>query len=173
MAIEALFNESYTKLLERARIESANETQTLALVEMSVSDVRIGFYKSLGKDRIDQIIAIPLAENPSTDDEILRASAANLEALWLTYILLPRLPTMFMSSSHTTTQAWNEEPLTRDSSALKEHMELLKVQLDQGLSELLVDETEYVSQDVRADSIGADVQYDLKDNYPAFGVFNR
>jgi len=63
MAVEALFNASYDDLLKRARIESANDEQTVALVNMSVSEVRIGFYKTLGATRVSEIIGYALVDN--------------------------------------------------------------------------------------------------------------
>jgi len=173
MAVEALFNASYDDLLKRARIESANDEQTVALVNMSVSEVRIGFYKTLGATRVSEIIGYALVDNPSTEEQILRADAANIEALWLTYLLLPRLPTTFMAGGHTVNQEWNEEPLTRDAESSQEYLDKLKEQIDSGLSDLVEDPDDYQSQNVRASSIGAEEPYLLKDNYPAYGVFNR
>ena len=173
MAVEALFNATYEDLLKRARIETAEEEQTVALVNMSVSEVRIGFYKTLGSDRVAEIQGYALVENPSTDEEILRADAANIEALWLTYLLLPRLPNLFMAGGSLVNQNWNEEPLTRDSENLQEFLDRLKEQIDSGLSDLVEDPDDYQSQTVRASSIGADEPYLLKDNYSAYGVFNR
>jgi len=173
MAVEALFNESYIELLERVRIETATEDQTVALVNMSVSEVRIGFYKTLGSDRVAEIISYPLVENPSTDEEILRADAANIEALWLTYLLIPRLPQLFMAGGHMVNQLFNEEPLTRDAEVSQEFLDRLKEQIDSGLSDLVEDPDDYQSQTIRASSIGADEPYLLKDQYTAFGVFDR
>lgn len=173
MAIEALFNSSYDKLLSRTRIASANDAQTVDLVDMAVSEVRVNFYKALGSTRVNQIVSYALAENPRTDEELLRADAANIEALWLTLLLVPRLPTMFMASEHLTNQVFNEEPLTRESRAIKDFIAVLQAQIDDGLAGLVVVPEDYESKEVRASSIGAETPYKLKDHYHAFGVFNR
>jgi hypothetical protein len=172
MAIETLFNESYEALLKRARIESATEEQTVSLVNMSVSEVRIGFYKTLGTERVDEIVAIPWTENPSTEDDILRVSAANIEALWLTYLLLPRLPNNFMSSAHLTSQQWNEDPLSRDSDGMQNYLDALKQQIDSGLADLVEDPDDYESKTVRASSVGPEEPYLLSNRVSAYGAYN-
>jgi len=78
-----------------------------------------------------------------------------------------------MAGGHTVNQEWNEEPLTRDAESSQEYLDKLKEQIDSGLSDLVEDPDDYQSQTVRASSIGAEEPYLLKDNYPAYGVFNR
>ena len=161
MATESLFNESIDELLKRARINTADDDQTVALIEMSVSDVRIGFRKYLGADRIAAIVAMDLVKNPVTDNEYIRAQAANIEVLWLTWFLIPRLPQYFMDNGNSVNNAFNLEPLTResDSSTMQKRLDLLWAQIESGLSDLVVNEEDFTSSTFRASSIGPEEDY--------------
>lgn len=137
MAVESLFNASREDLLKRVRINKADDEATLALVDMSISEVRTGFYSQLGTERIAFILGGSLVENPVMPAELLRATAANTEALWLTWLLAPRLPYLFMDNKASVGDAFNDEPLTRDSNAgQKRFLDNLKSQVDIGLSVL-------------------------------------
>lgn len=169
MAIDTLFNRSYEELLKRARIETATEEQTVMLVNMSVSEVRIGFYDALGTARVNEIKAFDLVDNPSTDEELLRAKASNIEALWLTYLLIPRLPNNFMAAGNLVNQQWNEEPLTRDSDNNKAYLDILKKQIDEGLADLVEDPEDYDTSAFRAASTGSEEEpYIIGDNFPGY-----
>lgn len=166
MAVEALFNSTYTDLVTKARIQSATDDQTTALVNMAVSEVRVGFYKELGADRVSEILSNPMVDNPSTEGELLRVNASNTEVLWLTYLLLPRLPTNYMSSAHLTSMSFNEEPLTREADNIKKNLELLKSQIDSGLAALVAVPEDYESKTFKATySVSSPVQL-IGDTFP-------
>ena len=78
MAVESLFNASRTALLQRARISTADDVQTLALVDQSINEVRIGFYRRLGSPRVNQIVGYSLTDNPTSDEELIRSQAAQI-----------------------------------------------------------------------------------------------
>jgi hypothetical protein len=163
MAVDTLFNESYDKLLMRARVETASDPQSVALIEMSVLDVRTGFFDKLGADRVNEILTYPYSELPVTEEELTRTKAANIEAIWLTYLLMQRLPYNMMSAFYKTNQIWNEEPLTRDVE--KDMLEVLKGQIDAGLADLAPGE--YDSDQVRSSSVGPDEPIFIRDLFPA------
>lgn len=167
MAAETLFNEDYETLLKRVRIESAKDEQTQELVAMSVSEARIGFYKALTSARVNAILAMDLVDNPSTDDEILRKHAANIEVLWVTFLLMERLPNLFMSSGHLVNQVFNEEPLTRDADPAQKAIESLKQQVDDGLADLVEVPEDYQSKSFQAFSVGPDEDVLIADTFPA------
>tara|TARA_R110002074_G_scaffold395300_1_gene583560 strand:+ start:2961 stop:3476 length:516 start_codon:yes stop_codon:yes gene_type:complete len=164
MATEALFNESYEELLKKARINTAQDEQTQELINMSVSEVRVGFFKALGSDRVITISSLDLVDNPSSDEEILRKDAANIEVLWLTYLLMQRLPHMSMAASSTVNQTWNQEPLTRDSN--KDQIEALQEQVNQGLADLVESPDDYASTLIRASSVGPDEDELIGETFP-------
>ena len=136
MAVEPLYNATLETLLKRTRIDTADDDQTNALVTQSVTEVRLGFYRSLGRDRAKAIAGYPLTDNPDTDEEILRARGAAVETLWLTWLLAQRLPFLFMDNRASTGDIFNDEPLTRDAAKLQDFLDALKEQIDEGLGEL-------------------------------------
>jgi hypothetical protein len=136
MAVEPLYNESKDDLLTRVRIKTADEEQTLALVDQVIQEVRLGFFSALGKDRAKEIAAYSYSDNPDTDQEILRVNGAVTEANWVTYLLVQRLPVIYMADRGATSDQWNEEPLTRDSGYIEEFLKNLKEEIDKGLGQL-------------------------------------
>lgn len=136
MAVEPLFNADLDSLLKRVRIETADDEQTLALVYQAISEVRIGFYRSITSARALTVAGYPLVENPTTDEEILRVTGANTEANWVTWLLAQRLPYLFMDNRASVQDSWNEEQLTRDSAGLSEFLDALKGEIDKGLGDL-------------------------------------
>lgn len=167
MATDTLFNEDYDELLRRARAHDISDEMTVSLVDMAVSEVRIGFYKELGTSRVAQIKGYDLTDNPETDEELTRKNAANIEVLWLTMLLLQRLPHVLLGSEHIVQEEWNEDPIIRNKKSDAETLiESLKKQIDAGLSDLVVDPEDYTSKTFRGSSTGADTQFLIKDNYP-------
>lgn len=138
MAVEPLFNADRDTLLKRVRIETADDEQTLKLVDQAMSEVRIGIYRAITSARATTIAGYSLVDNPTTDEEVLRATGANTEANWLTWILAQRLPCLFLDNRASTQDNWNEEQLTRDASGLQEFLDDLKAQIDLGLGDLLL-----------------------------------
>lgn len=134
--VEPLYNADLATLLKRARISTADDEQTLALVHQTVTEVRMGFYSKIGKDRATTIASYTLSDNPTTDQEILKASAAATEANWLTWLLAQRLPHLFMDNKASTGDMWNEEQLTRDTQTSKEFLDRLKSHIDEALADL-------------------------------------
>ena len=136
MAVEPLFNADLETLLNRVRIETADDAQTLALIYQSVNEVRLGFYSKLTTARALTIAGYPLEDNPTSDNAILRSTGANTEALWVTWLLAQRLPWTSMDNSASTADAWNDEQLTRDAKGLQEFLDALKLQIDEGIASL-------------------------------------
>ena len=163
MAVEPLYNASLDVLLDRARISSANDDQTIAMVHQSVTDVRIGFYSQLGRVRAQAIRAIATVENPETDDDTLKQTAISAEVIWLSILLIQRLPVLFMDNAGSVGDAFNDEPLTRDALALKAMLDDLKSQLSDLLEELADDDSNIKHAD-KASLNGPDTTYILADN---------
>jgi hypothetical protein len=138
MAVEPLYNSSKEELLKKVRIETADDEQTLALVDSVIQEVRVGFFTFLTRERAQEVAAYPLVENPSTDEEVLKTTAAVTEVNWVTYLLALRLPVIYMSNESGTRDSWNEEPLTRDSASIREFLSELKKAKDAGLGFLVV-----------------------------------
>lgn len=136
MAVEPLYNADLATLLLKARISKADDPDTLAAVHQAVTDVRLGFFSSLGKTRALQIAGYDFAENPETDEEILRSTGVSAEALWLTILLVQRLPVLFMDNT-AIRDVFNDEQITRDAnSKMAAFIKDMKAQLDQMLGEM-------------------------------------
>lgn len=136
MAVEPLYNESKDALLLRARIKTVDDVQSVALIDQSIQEVRLGFFQRLGKTRAKTITGYSYTENPDSDEEVLRVTAAATEANWLRYLLIQRLPHLSMAADSTVRDLWNEEPLTRDSGYLNEYLKQLKEEIDKGMGAL-------------------------------------
>lgn len=164
MAVEALFNSSLDALLKRVRIDKAEEP-TLTMVYQAISEVRVGFYSALGIDRVNLIRTYPLVDNPTTDNELMRANAANVEALWVTWVLIPRLPYLFMDNRASVGDSWEDEPLTRDASGMFAYLNNLKARIDEALNDL---------QPVPDDDVGVTKVSSIKAAVPysAFGIIH-
>lgn len=170
MAVESLFNASYTELLERVRVETVTDEQTVSVIQMTVTGVRTGFYKKLGESRVSELLGYSLVDNPSTLNEIARADAAGCEVLWVTYLLMERLPTLFMSSSSSSREIYNDTPLFRDSSADKDARKVidsLKAQVDALLAGLDTSDT-VKSTTLAARSIGATTPYIIDNEHVSY-----
>lgn len=111
---EPLFISDLDTLKSKLRLSGATEEDTLALVDLALSQVRISLFDALGADRITELLAIEPAVNPLTADEITRAKADLVEVLWVRLHLLRKLPTLFMDAAGSARQNWNEEGLTRN-----------------------------------------------------------
>ena len=136
MAVEPLYNESRDSLLSRVRVATADDEQTVSLVDQAIQEVRLGLFSRLGKERPKTIAGYAWSDNPDTDEEVLRVQAAAVEANWLTYLLAKRLPTLLMADEANTRDRWNEEPLTRDSAHVQQFLKDLKKEIDSGIGDL-------------------------------------
>lgn len=164
MAIEPLYYSSLEELYRTARIETADDTQTVAAVEQAVRDVRLGFYSKIGKTRALEVAGYSLTENPTTDEEILRSQGASAEALWLTIVLMQRLPVLFMDNN-ATNDVFNDEPLTRDAAGKSEAaIDSLKDQLDSLLGDLAAPEI-VVNGASKSSLNGPSTTYLISDNF--------
>lgn len=166
MAVEPLFNSSRTTLLQRARISTADDVQTVALIDQSISEVRVGFYRRLGSTRVTQIVGYSLVENPASDNELTRSQAAATESLWLTWLLAQRLPHLFMDNRASAGDAWSDEQLTRDTQVQKTYLDALKAQVEEGLASL----EEPVPDSIGANKCSSITNEDAEDVY-ASGTF--
>lgn len=78
--------------------------------------VRTGFYRRLGGTRVGQLVAITHADDPETDDEILRGIAETTEVNWTFVVLMDRLPMLWMDDSGGAWQQFNEQGTFRKMS---------------------------------------------------------
>ena len=171
MAVTPLYNADLTTLLQIVRIEPADDPNTLAAVYRAVSDVRLGLYSRLTKTRALEIAGYPLVDNPTTDEEVLRSQGASAEALWLTILLVQRLPTLFMDNN-AINDVFNDEPLTRDANGkMFDLIKAWKAQLDDLLGDLVAPD-ELSDSSVKSSLNGPSTKYLIDQQFVGNGLYN-
>lgn len=136
MAVNPLYTAVKSDFLDKIRLSTAKSDQTLAVIDVAISKVRVGFFSSITSDRALEIAGFTSSDNPTTENEILKSTAAVAEVLWVTASLIELLPNVFMEGETEARQNWNEEPLSRDSSALKTYKKNLEAQVQVMLGQL-------------------------------------
>ena len=173
LSVAPLFNTEEV-LLNRIRMATTVDSQTYAAIDTAIMDVRLGFFNKLTKDRALQIAGYADSTSPTTENEVLKANAAICEVYWVLHQLTALLPTMFLENLSNVRDNFNEEPLTRDSSALLEYRSGLwsKVQELLGLLEEPVVNagTTNVAGIGRVDSNGDDDPYIIDNNFIGLGI---
>lgn len=86
------------------------------IIDEAVLTVRAGFYRELGKTTVDQVLALPFVANPTTDNEVKRATANLIEVKWVRAELMRALPLMFMDGNADQTQIYHDEAAFREAS---------------------------------------------------------
>lgn len=134
MAVNPLYTDK-SQFLLNIRMSTVQDAQTLALVDVAIQNVRMGFIKSLGADRTFAIVAYAPSENPTTPDEITRTNAAVAEVLWTTALLVERLPHILVDGYGEQVE-FNNDPLKRDASYIAKYKDSLMQQVDSLLGQL-------------------------------------
>lgn len=115
MAVQPVFMPDRASLLARVRL--GEDDAPAGVVDQAMEEVRLWLYNAnygLGRTLIASLLTLPTVENPSTEDEITRATANTLEVLLVKRELLQALPTLFMDAGGTH-EAWNQEQFTRQA----------------------------------------------------------
>lgn len=135
----------------------SSATDTLAILDEAILKSRLAFHRRLGQQRVGVLLAISFNENPSSEDEILRALANTTETQQVYAELLRRLPNQFMDSSGDANRRWNEEAPFRERSNSDFHKELQR---------LLDDIEENMELLAGEESIGEESQFKTFDGTP-------
>lgn len=162
MAVEPLYNADMDTLLGKVRIDMAGD-DTMKAVHQAVVDVRIGFFTQLGDTRALELAALPTIENPTTKDGLLKARAISAEVIWLSIMLAPILPMIYMDNAASTGDKFNDEPFTRDASALQEFLDEMNERLADLLTEL-ASEDKPIDYDDKVSLNGPDEPYLISEN---------
>jgi hypothetical protein len=136
MAITPLYNDK-DALLSRLRMQDSSDTETLAVIDQVISDVRLNFFRRLTAARALEIAGFAAEENPTTTDGVLQSTAAVTEVYWVLYKLLGILPTMFIETEWAIQNSFDDVPLTRDSRSLSLFMATLKKSIEIGMGQLI------------------------------------
>lgn len=163
MAVAPLFNETKDALLKRIRMSTASET-VLEAIDGIIQEVRLAFFSALTKERALEIAGYSLVDNPESDEEVLRVSAATAEANWVAYLIAGRFPMLMLDGTVTVRQDWNDEPLTRDATAVAIYRKELKASVDVAIGEMKSPVADN-SGSVKASAIGAEEPYLISENF--------
>jgi hypothetical protein len=163
MAVEPLFNADKDSLLKRIRMSTVSDTVAEA-VDGIIQEVRLGFFAKLGKERSLQVAGYSLVDNPSSDEEILRVSAATAEGNWVAYLISGRFPMLLLDGTMAIRQDWNDEPLTRDATAIQMYRKELKAAVDAAIGELAEPVSEN-SGDVKVSLNGSEEPFLISENF--------
>ena len=113
--------------LRLSQVPSTNDAVTM--IDSAIQFVRTEFYRHLGQERVESLIAMPYNATPKTPAENIRLLAVQTEVKWVRAQLLRNMPTLFMDST-SKIQAWNEEPAFRETSFLQTERELKRLQTE-------------------------------------------
>lgn len=103
----------------------------LAALNTALLEVRTGFYRRLGIERVGQLVDMDEeTDAPESNEELLRALARTTEIKWTFVTLMDRLPMLFMDDSGGAWQQFNEQGTFR-KLGLKEREEMRKRLLDE------------------------------------------
>ena len=117
MAVEPLFLTDMDALKGRLRlagVETTNDAQSL--IDGAARTIRQRFYARLGTARINELLNVanfPVVENPTTDPEVIRAIADEVEAKWVWTELTRNMPVKFYDNSGDDIEQYNQEGIFR------------------------------------------------------------
>lgn len=120
----------------------ASRTDTLAILNEAILKARLDFNRRLGEQRVSFLVGITYNENPTTEDEILRALANQVETNIVYVQLLRKLPNVFMDASGGAQRIWNEEAPFRERgpTTLDKEIHRLENQIEEDMEVLSLDE---------------------------------
>ena len=110
MAVAPLFVPSMSALKAALRLSGVVDGDTQAILEAEVVSVRVEFYTELSAERVAEILTTAHSDTPSSPEQLLRASAEELEVKLTLLRLRTRLPQSFLDSSASVGRTWNEAP---------------------------------------------------------------
>lgn len=131
MAVASLFIATKDLLKTRLRLEGAAVAGALAVIDQSIEDARITFYRRLGAARVAALVAIAYVEAPTTESQVLRSCANSTEVKLVLVDLMRRLPMQFMDGGGNQRQVWNEE----HAFAIRQNYEKELARLEQDIED--------------------------------------
>ena len=134
MAVEGLFSDRASIL---KKVRSSDLEITEGVIDTTLQQTRVNIYSSLGATLVATLIALPIVENPTTEDGINKLTAINLEVNLANISLLRRLPIATIEQVDDTRELFNDDPLTRNAYELGKHLDWLEEQVENAIKDLL------------------------------------
>lgn len=112
-------DEATLKSALRLSAVPASALDTEAVIDEAILRARLRFYRDLGSARTNELVALTYTDQPTTDEEVLRALANTVEVKMVKCQLLRDLPNTFMDASGDVNARWNEEAPTRERGSFE------------------------------------------------------
>ena len=144
MATNPVFNVDLAAVQAQLRLSGVSEgTDAFFMLEAAVLQVRAGFYARLGTSRMAFLIALPVVQAPTTNDQILRRIGDLCEVLWVRRVLLDKLPVVFMDNAGGDLEFINQEGTFRSITPerLNQERQSVDLQIEEWLALLAGDVT--------------------------------
>lgn len=132
-------------LKEKLRLSKLpTDSAANALLDEAILSARLDFYRRLGKARVDFLLAITFTDDPSSEEEVLRALANAVEVKLVRVRLMRTLPVMFADSSGTANKAFNEEAPFREGgiSSTDKEIKRIESEIEEDFQMLAAEETQ-------------------------------
>ena len=152
----------------------ASATDTQAIIDEAILYARVEFYRELGESRVAALVAITFTEEPTTEDEVLRALANLTEVMMVRCHLLIHLPNTFMDASGDVNARWNEEAPIRERSSMDLEAEIAacKNKIQENLATLRLNDIDECPEVQTFDGT-PDCQTSFPTNTPRIGMSLR
>lgn len=150
MATSPLFVANVATLKAKLRLSGVpTDGSADVLIDEALLVVRAGFYRDLGRSRVQSIQALSFTENPETDNEVLRAAANSAEIKWVRAELMRTMPMQFVDGNADAQQLYHDFGAFREAT---------QRQLDEERVRLMDDVREALSLLRGAETVGNETQ---------------
>lgn len=139
MATSPLFAPTLDVLRQELRLSGlADATDGQSVFNAAILATRVDLYRLLGKARVDEIAAFAESESPSTENEILRATARVTEQHLARWHLMGSMPMLFMDGGGKGQEEWATEGAFRDisQSSIEDKRRILWQQIQENIEVL-------------------------------------
>lgn len=118
MAVSPVFLPDTDTLKSELRLSAVGTAKDAQqIIERAMARFRVELYRRVGLSRMTTLIALPVVENPTTLNGLLRVAAESLEVKWVRVLLMDTLPTLFMDDSGGAQEVYNDEGAFRKTDA--------------------------------------------------------
>lgn len=164
-------DEAALKSALRLSAVPASALDTEAIIDEAILRARLRFYRDLGATRTNELVAMTFTDQPTTDDEVLRALANTVEVKMVKCQLLRDLPNTFMDASGDVNSRWNEEAPTRERGGfeLSDELKRCENEIVAALTDLAAPET-LACDEVQVFDGTPDCQTSFPTNTPRVGM---
>jgi hypothetical protein len=137
---DPVFAPSRSLLKSKLRLSAEVATTSDAVFDEALLQVRSAIYRLLGASRVATINATGYSESATTDAQITRLTAAQVELYGVKARLLRDAPTFLLEAKNSADEAWNDDDLLRNASNDEEAIAYYENLFLEGLESLVTGE---------------------------------